>query len=103
MKRRKLRIANKFRFTVFMTIVCFILIGTVGTLLGLNTAESAEIPQYTKIYVRSGDTLWSLAEQHGSSSLDTRKVIYEISLLNNLDDDYIYPGQVLTIPLYNSY
>ncbi|NLK71394.1 MAG: hypothetical protein GX285_00050 [Clostridiales bacterium] len=40
MKRKRIRIANKFRFTVFMVIVSLIIISSAGTLIGLNTAES---------------------------------------------------------------
>ncbi len=101
MKRRKLRIANKFRFSIFIIIVSLVIISGVGTLIGLNTVESASIPKYIEVYVDSGDTLWDIAQEYGPDHVDTRKTIYEISKLNQLNQDYIYPGQVLRIPTYS--
>lgn len=101
MKKKRLRIANKFRFTVFMIIVSFVMISSIATVIGLNTAESADIPQYIEISVEDGDTLWDLAKEYGPSHVDTRKTIYEVSLLNDLEDNYIYPGQVIKFPVYN--
>lgn len=100
MKRKRIRIANKFRFTVFMVIVSLIIISSAGTLIGLNTAESADIPEYIEVYVESGDTLWGLAQTHGPKNVDKRKIIYEVSKINNLSGDYIYPGEVLKFPVY---
>ncbi|NLK72221.1 MAG: LysM peptidoglycan-binding domain-containing protein, partial [Clostridiales bacterium] len=71
-----------------------------GTLIGLNTAESADIPEYIEVYVESGDTLWGLAQTHGPKNVDKRKIIYEVSKINNLSGDYIYPGEVLKFPVY---
>ncbi len=101
MKRKRLRIVNKFRFSIFLIIVCLMLISGIGTVLGLNTAESADIPEYLLISVNSGDTLWGIAEEYGPDHEDPRKIIFEISQINQLDEEYIQPGQVLKIPVYN--
>lgn len=96
MKKKRLRIVNKFRFTTFMVCVFLFIFTVISTIL--NTVESAEIPQYTHVCVQSGDTLWALANEYGDENVDKRKIIYEISMLNNLNNNYIYPGQVLKIP-----
>lgn len=99
MKRKKLRIKNKYRFFIFMTIVCIILISSINTILGLNTAASAQDPIYKEVSVQEGDTVWTLAQNNISNQTDTRKFIYEIKLVNHLDNGYIYPGQVIKIPI----
>ena len=52
--------------------------------------------------VRSGDTLWVIAEEHGPQSGDVRDVIAVIQDLNDLETALIYPGQVLQIPVATS-
>ncbi len=99
MKKKRLRIVNKFRFTVFLVSIFLFVFTIIGTVIGINTVESAQVPKYIEICVRSGDTLWSLADEHGAQNVDKRKIIYEISTINNLDDSYIYPGQVLKVPV----
>lgn len=101
MKKKRLKIANKLRFTVFMIIVSLIIISTIATVIGLNTAESAAVPKYIEVCVQDGDTLWDLAQKHGPDHMDTRKTVYEISLLNQLEGQYIYPGQMLKFPVYD--
>lgn len=103
MKKKRLVIANKFRFTVFMVCTFLLLFSVVGTAIGINTAQSAQITEYHQVYVQSGDTLWSLANQYGAKNVDKRKIIYEISSLNNLDNNYIYPGQKLKVPVYEKF
>lgn len=44
--------------------------------------------------VKQGDTLWSIAERH----LGDGNRYPEIQRANNLRDDVIHPGDVLTIP-----
>lgn len=99
MKKKRLRIVNKFRFTVFLVSVFLLLFTVLGTLVGINTAESAQVPNYIEVCVQTGDTLWSLAANHGAENVDKRKLIYEIGILNNLNDNYIYPGQILKVPV----
>lgn len=48
--------------------------------------------------VRSGDTLWSIAERHAPGD-DPRAVIHEIVVLNDLRDAPLVPGQPLLVPV----
>jgi LysM repeat protein len=48
--------------------------------------------------VRSGDTLWTIAETVVPAGHDVRGTISEIRHLNDLDSSLIVPGQVLEIP-----
>jgi nucleoid-associated protein YgaU len=51
----------------------------------------------TKIEVRPGQSLWTLAEAYDPNA-DTRQVIQEILQLNSMSTDQVQPGQVLWMP-----
>lgn len=58
-------------------------------------ARPLEPPAGTSLYiVKQGDTLWSIANEYGTTSS-------EIKELNNLINDIIRPGQILLIPIIN--
>jgi LysM repeat protein len=48
--------------------------------------------------VRSGDTLWSIAEDHDGDGGDVRATVHQIRGLNGLDGSTIYSGQILLLP-----
>lgn len=52
--------------------------------------------------VSEGQTVWDVASLYMSEqdkTRDVRELVYDISKTNNIKNAYIYPGQVLTIPL----
>jgi nucleoid-associated protein YgaU len=51
----------------------------------------------TEVVVRSGQSLWTLAEAHDPNA-DTRLVIADIERLNSLTTDQLYPGETLWVP-----
>jgi len=51
----------------------------------------------TKVEVRPGQSLWTLAEAYDPNA-DTRQVIQEILQLNSMRTDQVQPGQVLWMP-----
>lgn len=51
----------------------------------------------TKVEVRPGQSLWTLAEAYDPNA-DTRQVIQEILQLNSMSTDQVRPGQVLWMP-----
>ena len=51
----------------------------------------------TKVEVRPGQSLWTLAEAYDPNA-DTRQVIQEILQLNSMSSDQVQPGQVLWMP-----
>ena len=64
--------------------------GTAGT---AGTAGAA----ITKVEVRPGQSLWTLAEAYDPNA-DTRQVIQEILQLNSMSTDQVQPGQILWMP-----
>lgn len=52
--------------------------------------------------VSEGQTMWDIASLYMSrqdKTRDVRELVYDISQANGIKNAYIYPGQVLTIPL----
>lgn len=56
-------------------------------------------PAFIEVTVQKGDTLWSIAGRYLGDGMDRRKAVYEIEVLNELESDNIYPGQVIRIPV----
>ncbi|NDI47311.1 LysM peptidoglycan-binding domain-containing protein, partial [Goekera deserti] len=51
----------------------------------------------SRVVVRPGDTLWSIAVGHAPQD-DPRAVVHAIQQLNDLDGAGLVPGQVLRLP-----
>jgi len=73
------------------------LAGAAQALGGRSGAHAGPGAGITKIQVRPGQSLWSLAEAYDPNA-DTRQVIREILQLNSLSTDQVQPGQVLWMP-----
>ena len=54
---------------------------------------------YYAITVESGDTLWTIAQRFVDDRTDIRKLIYEISDINDLESANLAIGQQLIIPI----
>lgn len=94
-KKRKFFLKNKRRFSGF--IVMFILL---TVFMGMVVSAGASPPisnEYETIKVTKGDTLWEIALNHCPKK-DIREYIYDIKKLNNLNDGYIYTGQIIILP-----
>jgi len=83
-----------------------IVISTVVVALVLLLASSVqatpELLETADYQVHSGDSLWSIADDHTPEGHDVRNTIEAIRRLNDLDGSVIQPGQVLEIPLSKS-
>ena len=102
MKKKRLVIVNKFRFAVFITIMSLFLILLINSLFNYSKAYSSTYSKYHYIKVIKGDTLWGIATKYNSSKMDIRKLVLQIKTINNIDDAFIKPGDVLKVPDYNS-
>ena len=94
-KKRKFTLRDKRRFARFMMI--FILVGVFMSMIITAGASQAVKDDYEEIKVKQGDTLWTIAQNHFPEK-DIREYIYNIKKLNDLNNDYIYAGQMLKLP-----
>ena len=66
-------------------------------LLASSVMAAGPEPETVDYRVRSGDTLWTIAEEVAPDD-DTRGVISEIRHLNGLESSLIAPGDTLIVP-----
>jgi hypothetical protein len=83
---------------VYGTTALLIALGgyAVGRMTKIDSAPREAVTE--TIMVHSGDTLWSIAKEHGHG--DPRAYISDIMRINDLDDAVIYPGQMLQVVHY---
>jgi len=91
--------SNNIKSVVIATSVAVVILGLFGTSFGSDdiytTAES-----YVDVQVNQGDTVWSIAARYASDKEDIRDLIIAIKRINGLNNnELIYPGQVLKIPI----
>ena len=97
-KRKKYRITSKFRFITSMIIMIGLCVAGFTALTGLNTSVALTKQTYTEVQVSSGDTLWTIANAYKDESTDTRKAVYEICQINDIEASDLHPGMTLAIP-----
>ena len=96
-----MKIINKKKFIRSISITVGLIIFI--TLLLINTSFSHTETVCKKIYVISGDTLWSIAKYEKTNNLyfenkDIRDIVDEIKCLNNLNSSNLKIGDELNIP-----
>lgn len=97
-RKKKYRIKSKFRFITSLIIMLGILIGGFNMVTGLNTSVALTKPQYTQVKVCYGDTLWDIANVYKSDDTDTRRAVYEICKVNDINASDLTPGMVISVP-----
>jgi nucleoid-associated protein YgaU len=82
---------------VIISTIVVALVLLLPSAFGATTGPPTAAP--TEDYVvRSGDTLWDIAEERTSVGEDVRGTITSIRLLNDLDSSMIMPGEILMVP-----
>ena len=54
---------------------------------------------YQEVLIRSGDTLWSLAEAYNRSSMSTKDYVAYIMEFNHMGSEFLREGMHLVIPV----
>ena len=93
------RIKSRFRFTVFVVLTIVLMTTAVNFALGLNTAASSTVQEYMDVEIKSGDTLWNIAETYMPDNMDTREAVYQICSLNDISADELYAGMTIQVPV----
>lgn len=97
-RRKKYRIKSKFRFITSLVIMAGLFLGVFGAITGINVSTALTQPEYEQVYINSGDTLWNIANEYKSENTDTRKAIYEICRVNDIEASDLQPGMVISVP-----
>ena len=85
--------------TVFEVILLIALVAFAGFKVGYIMASPPIVYDNYMVTVCHGDTVWSIAERWSDKDEDIRDVMSRILKENHLESKYIYPGQVLKVPV----
>ena len=102
-RRRGLRrgISRRASYVIFTAIaVIFIVFTLYPNKSNAQSQDGASYKYFHKIYVESGDTLWSIASENKSDIESTTDYIKEVKSINKLKSDDLYAGQMLVVPYY---
>ncbi|MFD2612144.1 LysM peptidoglycan-binding domain-containing protein [Paenibacillus gansuensis] len=102
-KEAAFRINGK-RFMVFLLL--FVFCSSFGIILQANGEREDISPQQVSvvnpapaiIYVDTGESLWSIAQDHASDGQSVRSYIASIKKLNGLHSSLLQEGQALKLP-----
>ena len=96
---RRYRVANRFRFTVFVALMIVLITTMVNFALGFNTAESLTYVEYMNLKIMPGDTLWSIAETYMADYGDIREAVYDLCQINDISASQLYAGMTIQVPV----
>ena len=57
--------------------------------------------EYMDVEVKSGDTLWNIAQDYMPDDMDTRKAVFKLCSLNDISADQLYAGMTIQVPIYH--
>ena len=78
---------------IFISVIMLLIILIVGiTTFGNQSYELKEIE------VNNGDSLWSIVEHYYGSEYNTRKLVYQIRTINDMENVILSPGEKILIP-----
>lgn len=78
--------------------IAIVLVSTLVSVSVLSNSENGKYGIYEEVYVKPGDTLWSIAEEYYGGSVDLREAVYAIKECSEIKDGCIYSGQLIKLP-----
>ena len=97
MKRRNNR-QRKIKMFKIM-VIALILVTTVMSFSALSSGDKKSYDEFEVVYVRPGDTLWSIAEDFYGSDMDMREAVYMIKECSEIESSSLTIGQKLLVPV----
>ena len=83
--------------TAALSLVALLIVAFILLIVAIQpTMNRVEWSAETYI-VKSGDTLWAIADKYCPDIVDKREWIAEVKDLNRIHDSIIHPGQRLTV------
>ena len=95
---KTIRIKNKFRFIIFVTVIIILMSMLLGVFFPVTALSDVSGEPYIEICVKDGDTLWGLAKMYGDPNRDIREIIYDICSMNNITASELVSGSHIIIP-----
>ena len=90
---------NPLHILLGIAVLIIIIFGIIN--LTLSSTNKPIIIDYDRYVVKSGDTLWNIAENYCPDDMDIREYIYEIKEINNISsNEYIHPRDCIELPVY---
>ena len=91
------------KFAICFTFGIALLSGLL-TVMIVSSKEPLHVEKYvTSVYIKDGDTLWTIAEQYFTErNVSIKEYIEEIKECNHLSSNRIKKGQYLIVPYYES-
>ena len=106
-RRRNTR--NRRRIQLIILMICFLIcLGTAVKISATKIGAESDISKitykyYKSYYVESGDTLWSIAQEHITEEYpDTDAYITEVKKINGLFGNDLRQGSHICIPYYST-
>lgn len=97
MKRRNVR---KMKIKMFkMLTIALIIVSTLLSFSALSSGDKKSYDEFEVVYVRPGDTLWSIAEDFYGSDIDLREAVYMIKECSEIESSSLTIGQKLLVPV----
>lgn len=97
MKRRNIR---KMKIKMFkMLTIALIIVSTLLSFSALSSGDKKSYDEFEVVYVRPGDTLWSIAEDFYGSDIDLREAVYMIKECSEIESSSLTIGQKLLVPV----
>ncbi len=88
------KLKNKARFALFMATILLISL----TMLFTTRAYGFKEKSFIEITVMKGDNLWNIAREYVQSG-DIREFIFDLKVINGLENSNIFEGDTLIIPV----
>lgn len=84
--------------TVFVILTVIVITLLITSFINRDSSAENVNDEYIEYTVKSGDTLWDIAQLHSGNNVDVRTVIYDIEETNQIKSAMIYCGDILLIP-----
>ena len=80
-------------------VIALILVTTILSFSALSSGDKKSYDEYEEVYVRPGDTLWTIAEDFYGDSVDIREAVYAIKECSDIESGMLSVGQKLLLPV----
>ena len=98
--KKCIRRKRKAKLNLFNLVAVLVIVGIIA--MCFSSVTASEYIEVKRVVVSEQDTLWSIASRisENNNEVSIYKVIKDIQTINNLEDNTIYPGDILLVYVY---